>query len=199
MPPIFLGDKLMALSILQQNKRADKVRTDLLKICVSKDETRLYLGGVIHYEPLKALCATDGHKAVILRSRYSENLKGLIIDPKTMQEIVREYPKLHQVVPDPVKMEKASFEFKDGHSIKWKRGKPNAAHFHLDKDGKGFISMENKENALFSVNSEFLKPLIGQAFHVAYHADSSALKPVLVSLVPDRFDGDVYLIMPLKV
>ena len=177
---------------MNRSKELEKLKTNLLKQCISKDETRLQLQGVCHVSSIKALCSTDGHIACVLKSRYSESLADKIINPITFELIEREYPKIDAIIPTTYKAT-YTFSIEKIHYFNCKAYKPIKAHFYKD----GTISIEDvKENKekLFTVNSNFLKHLVDRTYSVGFSGD---LSPIVFSLLEDNFD-DIFIIMPLK-
>ena len=182
------------MGYLQDLKRAERLRTDLLNFCISKDETRLHLTGVVHHGQVESLVSCDGYKAAILPSRYNDSIKDIIIEPKTYRVIEREYPKLGNLVPDISTLETSEFYIKTNHYIKEAKGKPTHAYFHVNDKGS-YVSLEESEGHKFVINASFLKYLVGKSWHIAY---GKGLSPILVSLDGDSFT-DQFLMMPLKV
>lgn len=184
------------MSYLKENKRQTKLRTDLLNFSVSKDETRLHLQAIWHDESMGALVSTNGHHATILRSRYSPVLFDRLIDPITYQIIERDPVRIKAVIPLKFKtildftIEKHHFQ-RATKTIKHPK-----THFYSDGTLSVNELIESKE-LLFTVNSSFLKYLAtGHTYTIGFNAE---LSPVGVSLTGDNFDGDIFIMMPLKI
>lgn len=186
------------MSYLKEKKKLDKLRNDLLKFSVSKDETRLHLNAIWHDDDLGALVSTNGYHATILRSRYCPQLSDKLICPKTFTLIEREPVKIKTVIPTKFKTE-LSYTIEKHHFVSSRRSnKPPKAHFYSD----GSISIEDEQKEkerLFTVNASFLKYLVGRTYLVGMNND---LSPVCFSLDHTEKVGlanDIFLVMPLKV
>jgi len=180
-----------------KTKELEKIRTNLLNFCISKDETRPFLTGICHYSPLRALVSNNGHIGCILKSRYSEKLADKIIDAKTYELIDREYPNVTTVIPNHSKLKKAEFIIDKIHYVKQvKDEKPTYIYFHDDQKGNTSVNFEKKKNFVFAVNAYYLKYMSGNTWHVAYQNKNL---PLLIALSDDYFDGDTFLMMPIKV
>ena len=185
---------------MKELKALNKLRTNLLKFSVSKDETRLHLNSIWHDDKLGALVSTNGHHATILRSRYSPELSDKLIDPVTYQLINRDAVKIAAVVPSKYKT-KLTYTIETHHFSKMIKGRPTITHFF--EDGSISIGGNSSEwgagkTRLFSINAAFLKHLVGRSYHVGINAD---LSPVSFALDNEELGlaNDIFLIMPLKV
>ena len=85
---------------MNNEKKREKKRQDILKISMSKDATRQFIcNKVKHCKVLQGLVATTGFQACILGSYYSEKLADISIDVKTMQYSELDFPKVSSVIP----------------------------------------------------------------------------------------------------
>ena len=180
----------------RKNSLHDRVHACLAH-SVSKDQTRPYLMGYIHYERLNALITCDGHKATIARSFYCDNLKNVIIDPNTMQAIDREYPRIESVIPSSKDFQLLTYKIEAHHYQKGK-GKDVKKAYFCDNGEVILFEVPAGKKVLFALNAEFLKPLAdGSEYHVKYFNDP--LKPVLFDIGgTDAGFINTYLVMPIK-
>jgi len=163
-----------------------------LMFAISKDETRPFLNGVIHYSQLKALVATNGVVATILKSRYREEIKDVIISPE-FDVIEREYPKIEAVIPIKDKCKVLKFKLEKYHYRKDKR--PIKLYFLTDNRIQ--FELPKDEDLLFVLDANNLKTIADGSEYFVMYKDRNC--PIAFNLSPaDTFD-DMFVICPLRV
>lgn len=70
----------------------------IAKKCLDKNAPG-YLQAIYFDGEVKKAVATDGHKLFMSSDLYSEKLKGLLLNPDTLEVLDREYPKWKTVLP----------------------------------------------------------------------------------------------------
>lgn len=158
----------------------------LLSESLSDDETRPFLQGVFfHEDGYKVSC--DGHRLFRTTFGYVEELKGKILDPKSVTLIDRTFPKTSSVIPTRHKDKLIKVTFKRNQFKSYKR---RPVKVYIVKDGDGHILSDNPENSIACFNYRYLKDLHGE-LNVYY---GSQLSPVLIEI--DKFSD--YTVMPMR-
>lgn len=195
---------------LAPHEKLKKKKIKQLFNTVSNDETRLHLNGVYHCSDRQALISTNGHCLTHLKSFYSDNLKDVIIDPKTMSEMkyVSSFPKVSQVIPNNlskltrgvVKIEKKHYQKNKGRGFSMSYEK---VFLHQDDKEKSlfYLSLEKSKGAILCFNASFFKVLADEStYPIAF---SNKTGPVLFSFhdtwdEPQAMD-DFTIIMPVLI
>jgi len=165
-----------------------------IEFSMSKDETRPFLNGWIHYEKLKALVSCNGFVLTCSQSLYDDNLKNIIISPKEYQSVQREYPRVEAVIPDLSKLESGVVQIKKVFKVKGKE----VVKLYLYKDDDNFhFSFEEKENAILVIDARNIAPLTDDCSYEFKY--SKKLNPIVFNLSYGETFNDYFLLLPLKV
>ena len=187
---------------LKELLKYEKTLIKLLKTCASKDVIRQgLLNQICHYEPLKMLVSTDGHRACLSFSMYDPTMANKSIDLENYRVTEASFPRMEQVFCES-KLKKAdakSFFIHEHKIVKSKSVKPNMVYFY--DDGRielvlpdESIRMEtSKEGFLFALNANYLTELAGKGYEVWC---SKPLAPVYFKLNDEC--RDYMVIMPIK-
>jgi len=174
----------------KQKKPYEKM-LEIVQYCISKDETRPNLAGYIHLSERKALISTDGHILAHAQCLYDQSLADLIINPKTLCTVKREYPRVASIIPTSYKL-KISYRIEPHHYQPHRSSqKPPRAYFY--ESGKVSNEYLPHENLMFRINASFLKPLADGTEYVVKL--NGSLSPITFEVLEaDNF----MIIMPLK-
>jgi hypothetical protein len=188
---------------LKELLKYEKTLIKLLKTCANKDETRKgILNQICHYEPLKMLVSTDGHRACFSFSMYDPTMANKSIDLENYRVSEAHFPRMENVFCES-KLKKAdakSFFIHEHKIVKSKVGKkPNMVYFYNDGRIEIVLPDESprmetsKEGFLFAINANYLSELAGKGYEVWC---SNPLNPVYFKLNEEC--RDYMVIMPIK-
>lgn len=173
-----------------QITKYEKKLSDCLMNCVSKDETRIHLTGIIHYSNIGALVSCDGHKMFANFCHYDDSLKDKILNPETFQTIKREYPRIETIIPKKT-LKTIKVKIEKHHYLKACKDNEYSPKLYFYDD---HCSHEKKDNALFCINASFIKPLAdGTIYTIEFN---NALSPIVFKLHDEL--KDFMIIMPIK-
>lgn len=178
------------------SNKIHKVKRKLFKSCISKDETRRNICGLIHHnKELKAKTATNGHVLMLDYSEYCSQLGEInkSLDVSTMQLSNFEYPKIIPIIPSKDKAKEIlRVTFKDDAFVKGEK----IPSVRIYKDGTySFKAIEGKDH-LVAIQQAFVKELKDIPLVIYYYGEFNAL---LIT-----FDGEFsrvmdYIVMPMRV
>lgn len=164
------------------------------KFC-SVDETRYHLKFCYHYEPLEALVATDGHKAIIDKSNYHKDAKAFRGDiylkhNEFYYDETVKCPNIVNTIPDRSKVRRLVTDLELGDWVGKKLSK-KPIQVYFDRFGQFYLSKPRRP--AICLDLRLLSPLAGQTVSIDYKDNVS---PLLIT-VKDNKDIEI-LIMPMR-
>lgn len=166
-----------------------KLRSNLIKECVSQDATRYNLGGVYHCEKNKQAVVTDGHRLYLDKGFYQEALKGLIV-VSNVETVQGDFPNYEQVIPKLDQDNKISV-LVDA-NLNTKKSKTVNRCFLNKIDGLYSISHNQTKDSLISLNAHYIKGLEGFTFDMHYKSKND---PLVIEIV---YTHAILVVMPMS-